>query len=382
MKRYIEIVYDNSGSMNGTVGGKKKYEIAQELFEKEILPTIAMKGDVVNLRLLSSHCHQLCSRSFNLTDMYGVDRKSMLTHIKSINHDQSTPLIYTISDAVDACRNIKADQYLIFVLTDGDDTCGIKINDLINQDVINDFVKYYNVLLVQFAVDSKISRNNLSAFASYLGGQSILLDSDDSTVLMRTKLKKALKTSGFSSKLPLDHCFESQPGFVKPWDEIEKMGYDFHQALLLYNKGWLSWMPEIDEQVTALELSEFQFLFGLYFKTGIPDSMMNTMLAQLKKPYYYSHDCIHWDFSAARWKYFKPQVEISQIDNPEAQNEDGLGDMKNNVNLHNDTYYLDDNVYRVEYGNTVNLSFTLKSLGKSDWNKELKIGDQIIFKRR
>jgi hypothetical protein len=36
MKRYIEIVYDNSGSMENRVGNKLKYEIAQELFEKEI----------------------------------------------------------------------------------------------------------------------------------------------------------------------------------------------------------------------------------------------------------------------------------------------------------------------------------------------------------
>ena len=36
MKRYIEIVYDNSGSMKNRVGNKLKYEIAQELFEKKI----------------------------------------------------------------------------------------------------------------------------------------------------------------------------------------------------------------------------------------------------------------------------------------------------------------------------------------------------------
>jgi hypothetical protein len=33
MKRYIEIVYDNSDSMENRVGNKLKYEIAQELFE-------------------------------------------------------------------------------------------------------------------------------------------------------------------------------------------------------------------------------------------------------------------------------------------------------------------------------------------------------------
>ena len=38
--------------MTGHIGNKTKYEIAQELFEKEILPTVAMKGDEVVLRLL------------------------------------------------------------------------------------------------------------------------------------------------------------------------------------------------------------------------------------------------------------------------------------------------------------------------------------------
>ncbi len=56
MSRYIEIVYDNSGSMNDNVGGRKKYEIAQVLFEKEILPTIGNKGDKVVLRLLRNGC--------------------------------------------------------------------------------------------------------------------------------------------------------------------------------------------------------------------------------------------------------------------------------------------------------------------------------------
>ena len=48
------------------------------------------------------------------------------------------------------------------------------------------------------------------------------------------------------------------------------------------------------------------------------------MLKQLIKPYYYSSDCIYWDFSAARWKYFKEQYNVKQVDNPDAQLEDRL----------------------------------------------------------
>jgi hypothetical protein len=128
MKRYIEIVYDNSGSMNDRIGSKKKYEIAQELFEKDILPSIGLRGDHVVLRLLRNDCRE--SKSF--PEILPNQRNLMLNRIKRIDHDQSTPLFYTVFDSVEACRNTRADEYLVFVLTDGDDTCGVIIEDLIN----------------------------------------------------------------------------------------------------------------------------------------------------------------------------------------------------------------------------------------------------------
>ena len=132
MKRYIEIVYDNSGSMNDTVGNKRKYEIAQELFEKDILPSIGLRGDQVVLRLLRKSCENTVSNAETLPNQ----RNLMLNRIKGINHDQGTPLFYTVFDSVEACRNVNADQHLIFVLTDGDDTCGVRIDELINEDTV------------------------------------------------------------------------------------------------------------------------------------------------------------------------------------------------------------------------------------------------------
>jgi hypothetical protein len=78
MKRYIEIVYDNSGSMNDRVGNKKKYEIAQELFEKDILPSIGLKGDQVVLRLLRNGCEDSVSNAETLPNQ----RNLMLNRIK------------------------------------------------------------------------------------------------------------------------------------------------------------------------------------------------------------------------------------------------------------------------------------------------------------
>jgi hypothetical protein len=383
MKRYIEIVYDNSGSMTNHIGNKTKYEIAQELFEKEILPTVAMKGDEVVLRLLRKGCESEKSHAESLTLQYGTNRKAMLSRIKTINHDQSTPLFYTIYDSIEACKKETADQYLIFVLTDGDDTCGVKINELIDQDLIDKYVKFYKVLLVQLAIDSKISSNNLTALTSYLGGQTVVLGRNDSGSAMRNKMKKALNSSGFSLKLPLEHCYENQPGFEKSWDELESIGIDFHQALLLYNKDVLSWQPQISKQVSALELAELKFLFGLYFKSCLPDGLVLTMLAQLKKPYYYSHDCMYWDFATARWKYFIPQNIINQMENPDASTEDSINGMieNNHYQRHLETYYYYQ-VYEVELGETIMPSFVLRPKGKGDWSIELKPGDLITFKMK
>jgi len=383
MKRYIEIVYDNSGSMTDHIGNRTKYEIAQELFEKEILPSVAMKGDEVVLRLLRKECESEKSHAESLTIQYGTNRKAMLSRIKTINHDQSTPLFYTIYDSIEACKKETADQYLIFVLTDGDDTCGVKIEELIDQDIIDKYVKFYKVLLVQLAIDSKTSSNNLTALTSYLGGQTVVLGRNDSGSTMRSKMKKALSSSGFSLKLPLEHCYENQPGFEKSWEELESVGIDFHQALLLYNKDVLSWLPESSKQVSALELAELKFLFGLYFKSGIPDGLALTMLAQLKKPYYYSHDCIYWDFATARWKYFIPQNIINQMENPDARNEDGVNEMKVNNHLTDRLETYDDyQVYEVEFGETIAPSYVLRPKEQGDWSIELKPGDLVKFKMR
>lgn len=381
MKRYIEVVYDNSGSMNDRVGNKKKYEIAQELFEKDILPSIGLKGDQVVLRLLRSGCEDSVSNAETLPNQ----RNLMLNRIKGINHDQSTPLFYTVFDSVEACRNIRADEYLIFVLTDGDDTCGVRIEDLIDEDTLKKYVRFYKVLLVQLAVNSPISRNNLTAFTNALGGQAISLDSSDSIPQMRKKLKLALNVSGFTNKFPLEHCFDNLPGFDVAWEEIEEAGINFHQAMLLHQKGLLTWMPDFNLGVSTLQFAELRFLFSLLFKSGIPEDLLKTMLSQLKKPYYYSFDCIYWDFASARWRYFIQQNQIQQLPNKEARFDDYPERNKMREFDERHSHYLDSETYRVEQAPTIMPAFQLirEDLADLDFKphtKILKEGDRVIFK--
>jgi len=384
MKRYIEIVYDNSGSMGYTVAGKKKYEIAQELFEKDILPTIGLRGDHVVLRILRKGCQGAISNAEILPNQ----RNIMLDKIKGINHDQDTPLFYTVFDAVEACRNFKADEYLIFVLTDGDDTCGVKIEDLVGYDTLKKYVRDYNgkFLLVQLAIDSLISRNNLTALTSAIGGQVISLDSADSIADMRKKLKTALNVSGFVNKFPLVHCFDKLPGFDLAWEEIEEGEIDFHQAMLLHQKGLLTWLPDYNLGVSSLQYAELRFLYSLLFKSGIPEDLVKTMLSQLKKPYYYSFDCIYWDFASARWRFFIPQNQVQQLPNEEAKFEDFPSVNKMNDFDRDNTKYIESITYRVESELSIRSTFQLLSdnnkpvLNKVNKIIVLKEGDRVLFR--
>jgi len=384
MKRYIEIVYDNSGSMNGHIGNRRKYEVAQELFEKEILPTIGLNGDQVVLRLLCSECNSNSSRAEVLPNQKSL----MLERIKRIHHDQSTPLFYTIYDAVEACRNIRADDYLIFVLTDGDDTCGVKIEELIDEDTIRRYIQMMRVLLVQFAIDSPTSKNNLTAFASALGGQTISLDGTDSMPEMLTKLRVALNVSGFSNKFPLEHCFNKLPGFPLSWHEVENNGIDFHHAMLIYQKGLLSWVPDMKISVSTLQFGELKFLYSLLFKTGLPEDLTKTMLAQLKKPYYYSFDCIYWDFGSARWRYFLKQNKVQQVPNKEAAAEDSQMDYRQDEFDRNRTSYMEHQIYRVIDLPTLLPSFQLVEERSKEMDlftkpdKVLMVGDRVVFRER
>lgn len=381
MKRYIEIVYDNSGSMENRVGNKLKYEIAQELFEKEILPTIGLRGDHVVLRLLRKGCEESTSVAETLPNQ----RNLMLNRIKGINHDQMTPLFYTVYDSVEACRMVKADEYLIFVLTDGDDTCGARIEDLIDENTLKRYVRFYKVLLVQLAVNSPISRNNLTAFTNALGGQAISLDSSDSIPQMRKKLKVALNVSGFTNKFPLVHCFDALPGLEMTWEEVEETGIDFHQAMLLHQKVLLTWIPDYNTSVNSLQFAELRFLFSLLFKSGIPEDLSKTMLSQLKKPYYYSFDCIYWDFSSARWRYFIQQNQIQQLPNEDARFDD-YPDRRRRDDR-DTTHYQENRIYRVKSVPADLPSFQLipdnvkDNLNNKEKPRILEDGDRVVFKR-
>ena len=172
--------------------------------------------------------------------------------------------------------------------------------------------------------------------------------------------------------------------------------------------GILPWMPDHNVAVSALQFAELHFLFSLLFKSALPEDLLKTMLSQLKKPYYYSFDCIYWDFASARWRYFIQQNKIEQLPNKEAKFEDNPKqslerEIKGNPSLYvdylpenlnekilisNETFYSENKIYRVELAPTDATAFQLLPDDKVTEGikkkkpKILKDGDRVIFKWR
>ena len=145
-------------------------------------------------------------------------------------------------------------------------------------------------------------------------------------------------------------------------------------------------MPEFNLGFSTLQFAELRFLFSLLFKSGIPEDLLKTMLSQLKKPYYYSFDCIYWDFASARWRYFIQQNQIQQLPDEEAKFEDYPSKNRMKDSNSDITYYPQNKLYQVKLANTFSPAFQLESEDRFAEMTRLKKhiileeGDFVIFK--
>jgi hypothetical protein len=368
--KYFEIVFDTSGSMSDPLAGSTRIEIAKQLFERDIFPLIDSSTEVA-VRLLRSECQGI-SRYLS----FGTDRIKCLSFIQVLQPDGGTPLFNTMKDALETTLKSGALQKTIFVLTDGGDTCGIPINDILTDDELKYF-KQIDVILAQFSVADRASVNQLSHLANTIGAKTFNFGTGYGASLssIRSELKTALNAVGMNNNEALRHCFEEMPGDLVYWKDVEAMGIQLHQARVLYDEHFLSWKPEYQMHVNPLQLAELKFLFGIRFKTGIGAEMMRTMLSQLIKPYYYDSNCIYWHFEEARWKYF-PQpapIVVERVVEKEVEVERIRNVYSDRVpfDLDSKEWYRKDRLYQIEevmgdeFHNNVN-NFVNNPRGMSD----------------
>lgn len=394
MKRYIEIVFDDSGSMaSNHSSGKPRHLVAKDLFLKSILPSIGNDDDHVVLRLLRETG---CSERVNGSSArrIGSNRIAIENEIRSIsNFSKSTPLYLTLRDAIEECAKFKRNHapysdYLIIVLTDGGDTCCHDIRDVISDAQLKEWkivLPKLEPVLVQFDVSSSISRANLTGAIQFLGGRSVVVD--DANKASLENVRKTLKKAGFEGN-HLPHCIDSNPsGKGWTWMDLEKEGISFHHATMLSQYRLLSFEPNLDKDVEHDHYYELKFLHGLAFASQIPYNIVRSMVAQLERPLLYSHDCIRWDFSKAKWvEIKKPEFHSFKVDESAR-----IADMKKDESLNFFTEYDNPNgsiynrfrEYKVipigEFKFTLERCYE-EELPSSPRPKTIKIGDIIKVK--
>jgi hypothetical protein len=385
MKRYIEIIFDDSGSMESHINGEPKHIIAKKLFKEKIIPKLDLKTDIVYLRTLANGCGIGMSRA----DQLDNDISKMTAAIDSISCYKSTPLYYTIKDSIDACEKSGADEKHIFILTDGDDTCYINPESILG----NDFLKVkdqlnLNTILVQFAIESSITKNNLTAFSQKIGATNVIISSNDTKDfdIIDKKISKAFMQSGLDKKGKFPHCTSTD--LVEFYQLKQCLEYDYYLVELLYEEKLLSWKPLLKKWIDSNQKMELDFLYTLRFRNCLPESQVKQMLFQLKKPYRYSFDCIYWDFKERVWKYFNEIPKLDLVDNPEAKYEDSTDEdsIENMNRMHQVKESFEKNVlYRVNYSPMSDLfgeKFLLEKLNGYTEKpiKELRDGDFVEFK--
>lgn len=323
MSRYIEIVFDDSGSMTSFEAGKPKHTLAKELFNDVVLPQLGKRDDELVLRTLRKGCNGSSTvKSFSTK----TKLKESINNIDDFYNN--TPLYLTIRDSIRACSASDKTEKFIFVLTDGDDNCSESLDEILSKKELEekDRIKT-KIILVQFAVTSQISQNNLTVLSQKLNAQNVIIGQEDlkNTNKMKGRLNAAFIESGMDKSSKLDHCFIefNDEKLIDSWYLIELFqGIDFYLAQLLYQEKLLSWKPNFNKPVSNVQFAELEFLYILRFRNNLPEALVKQMLSQLKKPYRYTHDCIYWDFTLRKWRYYKKESELNIINNPQAKSDD------------------------------------------------------------
>jgi len=380
--RYIEIVFDNSGSMGTFMdSGKSRLETAKQLFREEILPSIDWQNDSVFLRTLRSGCE-------NLSEVKkGFNKDSLEDIIQALQPEGGTPLYNTVKDALNASKRAIADDKIIFVLTDGEDTCGFSNSLNFTEEELR-YVKTLNVILIKYAIENAITNANLDWFASKIGAQTFSVGANGRADFssMRADLRNGLGNAGFvtGSNRNVTPVY---PNYTMSWSELNNRGIQIYQAELLFNEGFLSWKPEPNKPLEGKQWSELLFLWSLRFLNGLPAEIVRAMLLHLPRPYAFSQSGIYWDFQKTRW--ITPEAKpMQRLPNPEAKMQDNLN--VKNREIESDKLYDEDVYYEVHQLRQENAAGTAgyklvkwqcktDILTKPSKIKKLKEGDVVQF---
>lgn len=318
--KHIEIVFDNSGSMSSLLANSTRAEIAKSIFKKEILPQLIGAGYKVLFRLLAQNCDDETSQ---VTELAG-DKDKLEKFIDSLPKPEGeTPLYKAIADAIISAQASNAQEKIIFIITDGFENCRGSIDNLTSLNI--DYKNLLRFILVQYGDSTNFNTVQINALGNHLGANVFKIHGDENTKLkdIENSFSNVVKETIIGDTII--PCYDNKlPGDKNSWDEIEMQGILKYQARILHIEGFLSFNPDDKVNLSQAEQEELRFLYTLRFRNCLSANILRNMLGQLKKPYYYSLDCIYWDFKKSKWLKIQKTPKQSPI---------GIDDIINNEDL-------------------------------------------------
>ncbi len=295
--KHIEIVFDNSGSMANLLANSTRSEVAKNIFKKQIIPQLIGAGYKIVFRILAPNCDENTNQGKELPS----DKDKLEFFIDNLPKPQGeTPLYKAIADAIISCQSSNATEKTIFIITDGFENCQGSIENLSSLNI--DYKNLLNFILVQYGDSNNFNTVQINALGNHLGANFFKIIGDENTKLK--DIEKAFSNIVEEAIIgdSLNPCYNNTlAGEKKTWDEIELHGMLKYKARILYIEGFLSYNPDDASQLTLADQEELRFLYTLRFRNCLTAEILKNMLGQLKKPFYYSLDCITWNFKKSKW---------------------------------------------------------------------------------
>lgn len=384
MNSRIEIIFDASGSMDSPINGRRKIDIAKEIFRDYVINEIKHEKNVF-LRVLPEDCG-MQSRNLKL----GRLNNQRLDSVNNISIKSMTPLYQTIQQAINLAIDDKVTELKLIILSDGGDSCGGDIDLVLNSKKLDDS-NLMGSIIIELGKIGSSGLNSLQALSSRIKGTRIPIGVNGRvTKKDLLNIKKGLVSARIVEG-KLSKCFgKSLGGDDMSWNQLNEMlSINKFHAVELRNAKLLSFDPYKDECLKPYQVQELEFLSKIVHKNNLGIQNAINMMHNLEKPYFYSHDCISWDFNSSRWEKII-NSKVSEVKISDFKDEEILNRAKliKHEDLNQKELFDERTIYGVECNDTdMRLQFTLNKSKRSMELESpkrvinLKLGDLIEFSR-
>jgi hypothetical protein len=177
MKTIIEVLIDVSGSMAEELpSGKIKIDLVKEILTTKIFPNLSY-SESIGIRLFGGHC-EIINEVENIPQAsFNKLKKFIETQLPIPNG--STPLALAIKTAVDNLKKDPSADKEIYLLTDGEDTCGgdiIEASEYAASNGIN-----CKIHIIGIGNLSELARHQFEIISSKTGGKNINIAVNNTT---------------------------------------------------------------------------------------------------------------------------------------------------------------------------------------------------------